>query len=158
MMKSRFNAKLLLGFALFALAFQTQEARAQILTENTPLDFGRFVLVDNAATRTIQINAGGGFTADPQYMFFIDPQAGNFTVTGYGAGVPLTVTITPSPLNNGGGANFTIVSTATDPAAIVTDGAGEATFDLVATLDSDGGGLGHNEGGFTGTYTIMVAP
>ncbi|MEM9469458.1 MAG: DUF4402 domain-containing protein [Pseudomonadota bacterium] len=134
------------------------QASAQVITQNTPLDFGRFAIVDNGAPRTLQLLPGGGYTADPQYLFISPPQLGNFTVTGYGAGVPLTVTVSTTTLNNGGGANFSTSSTFTNPGVIVTDGAGEVTFDIGATLTSDGGGSTHVDGGFSGTYTITVTP
>ena len=137
---------------------QASAIYAQTITQNTPLDFGRFAIVDNAAPRTLQLLPGGGHVADPQYMFIIDPQLGNFTVDGYAPATPLTVTVTAVPLNNGGGANFVMSSTFTNPAVIVTDGAGEVTFDVGATITSDGGGGTHTDGGFTGTYTITVTP
>lgn len=157
-MKYRFNVNILLVFTFFFIGFYPLNSYAQVITENTPLDFGRFVLVDNAAPRTLQLLPGGGFVADPQYMFLIDPQMGNVTVSGYPPATPLTVTVSTTALNNGGGANFSTSATFTNPAVIVTDGAGEVTFDVGATLTSDGGGGVHTDGGFTGTYTITVTP
>jgi len=157
-MKYLFNVKIFLTLVLLSLTFQGSISHAQTITENQTLDFGRFALVDNAAPRTIQLLPGGGFVADPQYMFLIDPQMGNVTVDGYPPATPLTVTVSTIALNNGGGANFSTSATFTNPAVIVTDGAGEVTFDVGATLTSDGGGAIHNEGGFTGTYTITITP
>lgn len=159
-MKKHCNAKLFF-LTLFSLCLLTaQEATAQTITQNTPLSFGQVVLVDNAAPRQIVLLPGGGFTADPQYVFFTPPQLGNFTVSGYGPGVPLTVTVGITNLNpiGGGTANFSTSSTFTNPATVTTDGAGEVTFDVGATLSSDGGGSTHMDDLYNGTYTITVTP
>lgn len=157
-MKSRFNVRIFLCNFIFALTSLSTVSHAQTITQNAPLDFGRFAIVDNAAPRTLQLLSSGSYVADPQYMFLADPQLGNFTVDGYLPGTPLTVTVTAVPLNNGGGANFVMSSTFTNPAVITADGSGEATFDVGATITSDGGGGVHSDGGFTGTYTITVTP
>lgn len=152
MMKKLFSVSALL------LLLLSLNVHAQTITENRPLNFGRFALVDNAAPRTLQLLPSDTYVADPQYMFLIDPQAGNITVSGYPPATPLTVNITTTALNNGGGASFTTLSTFTDPAVITTDAFGEATFDIGATLRSDGGGSTHSDGNFNGTYTITITP
>ncbi|NQZ14283.1 MAG: DUF4402 domain-containing protein [Alphaproteobacteria bacterium] len=148
--------KFLCVSALFC--FLPIHAFAQTIVENRPLNFGRFALVDNGAPRTLQLLPSGLFTADPQYMFLIDPRAGNITVSGYPPATPLSVSISTTTLNNGGGASFNTISTFTDPAVITTDATGEATFDIGATLRSDGGGSTHSNGNFNGSYTITVSP
>lgn len=154
-MKLLFSVKL-----LFLAVLSISSAQAQTITINQPLDFGRFVIVDNAAPRTITLMAGGGFAADPQYLFFIDPQMGNVTVDGYPPATPLTVTVGTTNLNpvGFGTANFSTSGTFTDPAVIVTDGTGSVTFDVGAILSSDGGGATHTDVTYNGLFTVMVTP
>ena len=160
-MKFCSNVKYLILFALFTLVqLYGSAVNAQTITINQPLDFGRFVIVDNAAPRTITLLPGGGFTSDPQYLFFIDPTLGNVTVDGYPAFTPLTVTIGTTTLNpvGAGTANFTTSSTFTDPAVVVTDATGSVTFDVGATLSSDGGGTTHTDANYNGLFTVNVTP
>ena len=114
----------LICIGFIGLVTHTGQAQAQTITENQVLSFGQVVLVDNAASRQIALLPGGGFTADPQYIFFSNPQLGNITVDGYPPATPLTVTVGTTNLNplGGGSTNFSIGSTFTDPAVVVTDG------------------------------------
>ena len=149
------------AFLVFILAVGFSSiAHAQTITENQPLSFGRVVLVDNAAGRQIELLAGGGFNADPEYVFFIDPEMGNVTVDGYPAFTPLTVTITTTNVDplGGGSTNFSTSSTFTNPAVIVTDALGSVTFDVGAILTSDGSGSTHTDDQYEGTYSMTVAP
>lgn len=162
-MKLPFSAKKFYILALTACLNITGGANtafAQTITENSSLRFGKFVLVDNNASRTIQLLPGGSFIADPEYVFFIDPQMGNVTVDGYPPATPLTVTIGTTALNpvGGGGVNFLTSATFTNPAVIVTDGTGSVTFDVGATLSSDGVGTTHNDDNYDGIYSVTVTP
>ena len=150
----------LLCVLLAVVQIGVSSVQAQTITINQPLDFGRFVIVDNAAPRTITLLPGGGFTSDPQYLFFIDPTMGNITVDGYPAFTPLTVTVGTTTLNpvGAGTANFTTSSTFTNPAVIVTDATGSVTFDVGATLSSDGGGAVHTDTNYNGSFTVNVTP
>ena len=160
LMKSFFNVKFLLLVLVASCSLCPPPALAQTITINTPLDFGRFVLVDNAAPRNIALLPGGGFTADSEYLFFIDPQMGNLTVDGYAPFTPLTITVGTASLNpvGAGTADFVTSSTFTDPAVVVTDASGEVTFDVGATLSSDGGGTTHTDVTYNGMFTVNVAP
>ncbi len=157
-MKLLLSAKSL--FLVFLAILSIDSAQAQTITINTPMDFGRFVIVDNAAPRIITLMAGGGFSADPQYIFFVNPQMGNVTVNGYPPATPLTVTVGTTTLNPicAGTANFVTSATFTDPGVIVTDGGGSVTFDVGAVLSSDGGGVTHTDCGYNNMFTVMVAP
>jgi len=145
------------GFMLCFIFAPFNSAFSQTITIDQPIDFGKFVLVDNAAGRTIELLPGGGFTSDPEYQFFSNPQMGTVTVDGYAPGVSLTVVITDTTVANGGSANFSTSSPFTVPASITTDGFGEATFDIGATLTSDGSGSKPVDGTFNGTFTVTVS-
>lgn len=160
-MRLPFSAKLLFCFVLFLMLQNFGgTAQAQTITINQPLDFGRFVLVDNAAPRTITLIPGGTFAADPEYIFFIDPQMGNVTLDGYTPSTVYTVTIGTTTMNpvGMGTANFATSATFTDPAVIMTDPTGSVTFDVGAVMASDGGGATHTDVTYNGTFTVTVTP
>ncbi len=133
-------------------------AFGQTITIDTPLDFGRFVIVENNASRHINLLPGGGFTADAQYIFFTNPQMGTVTVDDYPASSTLNVSVGLTDINNGGLHNFSTSSTFTNPSTVITDATGSATFDVGATLSSDGGGSTHSDGIYNGTFTVTVTP
>jgi hypothetical protein len=135
-------------------------AFAQTITENAPLTFGKLVLVDNSSVKTVTLLASGSYTADPDYIFFSDPQLGNITVDGYPPFTPLSVSVGLTTLNSlgGGSAVFSTGTTFTNPAVIATDAAGSVTFDVGATLSSDGSGVIFTDNDYEGVYTITVSP
>ncbi len=149
-----------LTFIALLLILVPSFGRAQTITQNQPLTFGKVALTDNSIPRVVTLVAGGTYTADPEYVFFNDPQLGNFTVDGYPPATPLTVSISTTTLTPmmGGGANFAVASTFTDPGVVVTDGTGSVTFDVGAIMSSDGSGSTHVDDLYEGTYTIMVSP
>ncbi len=160
-MKLLFSVRFLLfPLLLLALLSIVAPAQAQTITINQPLDFGRFVLADNTAPRVITLLSGGGFSADAEYIFFIDPEMGNVTVDGYPPATPLTVSVGTTSVDpvGFGSANFATSSTFTDPATIITDGTGSVTFDVGAVLTSDGGGVTHTDVTYNGTFSITVTP
>lgn len=133
-------------------------AHAQKITENQPLRFGKIVLIDNNAPRQIELFPSGTYSADPEFIFFTDPQLGNITVDGYTPGTNLTVTVGVTNLTKGGSAIFTTSNSFTNPASVVADGTGSATFDVGATLTSDGNGGSFSDGSYTGNYSVTVTP
>ena len=134
-------------------------ANSQTITIDTPLSFGRFVMVDNTAPRAINLLPNGGFTADAQYIFFTNPQMGTVIVDDFPSSSTLNVSVGLANLNNGGGlASFSTASTFTNPATVTTDNTGSATFDVGTTLLSDGGGSTHIDGKYNGVFTITVTP
>lgn len=160
-MKSFFSDKSLTGavFALsviFLMLCLTPQSHAQTITENIPLSFGRFVLVDNNAVRRLRIRTNCTENADLEYMFIIEPECGNYTVTGYPPFTPLTVTLSNGALNGPGANIFRLRALTTVPTTITTDATGEATFDVRGRLDSTGNGGTYIDGGYTGTFTITV--
>lgn len=158
-MRLQLNDKILV-LLLFLCAFPLSEAVSQTITENQPLTFGRYVMADNSAPRTIELLPGGGYTADPEYIFFTEPELGNITVDSYPPSTVLTITIGTTNLvrSGGGGAKFSLTNGFTVPAVVTTDGTGSATFDIGATLTSDGTGVTHTDNNYSGTYSVTVTP
>ena len=155
-MKLHYRCKLLPLLFFTLLLYASQTAQAQTITENQPLRFGTIMLTDNNAPRQIQLLSNGNYNADPQIVFFTDPQLGNFTVTGYPPLKILNVTINLVDLTNGGTPVFSLSNSFTNPALIVTNLSGSATFDVGATLSSDGSGSGFTDGSYDGVYSITV--
>ena len=155
-MKLHSHANLLLAFVLIFFALPAQ---AQSVTIDQPMDFGRFVLTDNAAPRTIAFNTGGTYTADTEFIFLTTPEFGEVTVTGF---PPLTVlTVSMSSTGMTGccvGPNFSMSSPFTRPPVVTTDASGEASFQVGATMASDGSGVTHMDDTYDGSFSVTVTP
>lgn len=145
------------GFCLLLLCL-TSAAYAQTITENQPLRFGELSLTNNNAARQVILNSSGGYTADSEFIVFNDPQLGNVTASGYLPLITLNIVISDATLTGGSAASFVIKDTFTNPATITTDASGEATFDVGATLESDGSGITHTDDSYDGNYTITITP
>lgn len=133
--------------------------RAQTITENITLSFGRVVLVDNNAPRRVVLLPTGGYTADPSYIFFSEPRMATVSVDGYTPFATLTVSINSATLtaSGGGGTFFSTADIFTNPTTVTTDGSGSATFEIGATLVSDGSGANFIDSDYTGTYAVSVS-
>lgn len=132
---------------------------AQTITENSPLSFGKIVIINNNAAHEITQQSDGGYIADPEFLFFDEPEMGNVSVTGYAPATVLNVALGVSPLrlDGSGVAGFQIDTLYTHPATIVTDSNGDARFDVGATLSSSGVGALMTNGAYEGTYTLTVS-
>lgn len=162
-MKLESNLKIKIASAVFCLTLVTFLPRlghAQTIIENHPLTFGKFVLSNNNAQHEIMLQQNGTFIADPSYIFFEDPQLATITVEDYAPLQPLFVTVGTTVLlpSMGGGANFSVSDSFTVPEVIITDANGSATFDVGASLTSNGNGNIHSDSRYQGTYNISVIP
>jgi hypothetical protein len=79
-------------------------------------------------------------------------------VDGYTPLTPLLINVNATNLtaSGGGAAFFSTGDTFTNPAIVITDLTGSATFEIGATLSSNGSGAGFIDSDYTGTYTISV--
>jgi hypothetical protein len=146
--------------ALCLFSLSPGVAAAQTLTQNTPLRFGRVVMHDNGSARDLRLLPSGAYTADTGY-YIIDqaPQLGSYTVENQAANAIMDVIITPTGTvqPSGGGPYFTLVDFFTVPALVSTDGNGNATFQVGATLRSSGIG-NYASTTYDGGFTITVTP
>lgn len=136
-------------------------AAAQTLTENTTLSFGEVAMYDNSSPRDITLLSGGGYTMDPGYYLYGNPpQLGSYTIQGQTPNWPMDIDLTlVGSINRGGpGPVFTVVDFFTVPAVVMTDGAGNATFQVGGTLRSSGVMGNYPDDNYTGSYTITVTP
>jgi len=145
------------GIAL--VTFHTSHAYAQIITIDSPLDYGEFVLRDNNNVNTIVINTDGTYTSSPDYIFFRDPQMGEVSLTNFTPLTTLNVNIGVTSLTAAGGtANFLTVSPFTTPSVITTDVNGDVSFEVGATLSSSGSGVLHSDGTYDGIFNVTILP
>jgi hypothetical protein len=148
----------LFACALLLLSFP---AAAQTLTQDRELTFGHVVMSDNSAPRDIELHSNGSFTADPAYFFYDDePQLGRYIITGQATNalMDITIDVAATVISTGGGATFTLVNPFTVPASVVTDGGGNATFEIGATLRSDGSGITFLDSNYAGNFSVTVVP
>lgn len=145
---------------ILSIWFWVCPAQAQTIIENEALSFGKFVLVDNNAPRTINLLPNGSYIADPKFIFFNDPQIGNISVEDYPPLTTLTIIVGTTSLipNMTGTMNFFVESTFTNPAVVITDALGSATFDVGATLKSNGNGSTPTDDTYQGVYSVTVTP
>lgn len=136
--------------------------KAQTLTEDNRLTFGEIVMRNNASQQDITLFSNGSYTADPAYYFYSEPELGEYTVTGQ---VPnhimdITVDVASTSIQPSGGGLpfFTLVNPFTVPAVVTTNGAGTATFQIGATLRSNGSGAGFGDSAYDGVFIVTVTP
>lgn len=151
-------------FPLLFLLFLDSGAYGQTLTQNTPLSFGRVVVTDNNAPRDITLLSSGGYIADPAYVFYAEtPQLGSYTISGQAINSVMDIFIDVAATSLGPDVGtsppqFFLVNPFTVPATVITDGVGNATFQVGATLRSNGGGQNFLDANYSGSFTIMVTP
>ena len=145
---------------LFCTILYSVEAKSQTIVENQALDFGLFVMVNNSSVKSINLLSTGSYVADPDFIFFLEPQMANVTVDDYPPLTELEVTLGTTVLDPLGavGANFFISDVFTHPMTVNTDASGSATFDIGARLNSDGGGDIYSDSDYEGIYSVSVAP
>lgn len=151
----------MLGAAfLLSAALLSGPANAQTLTQNTQMRFGRIVMHDNGTPRDLRLLPSGSYSADSGF-YIIDqaPQLGSFTIEDQALNSIMNITITAigTMQPGGGGPYFTLVDFFTVPAVVTTDGNGDATFQVGATLRSSGIG-NYGSTTYDGGFTISVAP
>jgi hypothetical protein len=140
---------------LFAGVWCIAPAHAFTLTEDQPIDFGRFIVAHNTGATSVVLTTAGEINSNGSILVYKDAQAGAYTITGAPPLAALTITITPDPLdltiaNNRFFRvdNFTVSSN-------TTDNSGELTFTVGATITSDGDGT-YNAANYKGHYIVTV--
>ncbi|HRC26689.1 MAG TPA: DUF4402 domain-containing protein [Alphaproteobacteria bacterium] len=134
-------------------------ARAADLVQTQPLDFGTVTILDFSTAGTVVLSPDGTYVASPQIAVTSSPTPARFEATDFPPSTAGTVAVTNGTVTEGGngtGETFSITNFVTDPAVAVTDGAGDFTFDLGATLTTEGDGGAYPSGTYTGTVTVTV--
>lgn len=164
MQKPAFSNSFLLISGL-ALCLCSAQGHAQTITINDPVRFGKISMRNNSAPRELRLLTDGGYIADPAYVIHAsEPELGRVTITGYPVNHPMDITIdvasTVIGISGGGGApaTFTLVDPFTVPATVTTDMTGSATFEVGATLRSDGSGNTYIDASYLGSFDVTVVP
>lgn len=159
---SRITARVSATLLAAVLLCWDMPAMAQTLTQDIPMTFGRVVMYDNSTPRDLRLLPGGGYNHDPGYYVFPgnEPQLGTFTINNQLQNHVMDITVDLASGNFGGGAaDFELVNPFTVPAVVTTDGSGNATFQLGATLRSNGSGVTFSNGPYNSIgYSITVTP
>lgn len=152
-MKIAFIASVALGLSLFGMI---TESRAQDLTTVRNLHFGIFALSNNNAPYSVTIDPNNNVTADPEIIFDVQPERGEYLLTGQDPNRALDITITDGSLTLGGGGGRSLTVTNYTDNNPSTDGAGDATIYIGATLTTDGNTTLYNSGGYEDTTVEMT--
>lgn len=155
-------------FALIGLVVFCGSARAQDMVEVQSLDFGTFAIINNSAQQTITVQPNGVTAYDSDIVFDIEAERGHYTFTGLPPNVTFTLGISvsnpptdggliidnPTPVTGGGEAFQLLNFTANTANELITDGGGNATLYIGATLRTSGNGGAYSDGVHSGTYDI----
>lgn len=145
-----------------ALSSVALPAMAQaIITQQTPLTFGRIAVAGSGGERTIVMEPDGDIIlVDPGIYIIIPPEPGEYTVTG-DPNTEYAISFSPNAtLINGAYTNFTVDDFVADPPTIMTDGSGDGgSFTVGATITAHTGGT-YGDGNYDSTFdiTLTVVP
>ncbi|MDD9899563.1 MAG: DUF4402 domain-containing protein [Alphaproteobacteria bacterium] len=154
---------------LTAVHFPYGDACAQTMTEVQNLDFGTFGLRDNDAGHTIVVEPDGDVTYAPEIVPGMSvAQRGEYALTGFPANMLLTFGVASSTppddggiivdngtsLSTGSGEVFTVDTYTTN--SPTTDGSGDATLYLGATLTTSGSTTMYGDGLHSGNVDITI--
>lgn len=156
-MKPHLSKALLITCASIALP---SPAQAQTINTVQTLSFGTIVIADPSSVSEITINtAADSFSTNSNTYAVIDPQRGEYLVTGGPANSAFTVMTSPASNDLGGPDSqvLTMDNMTIHPGTHMTDGSGEATFYVGGRLRSDGSGDVYSDGTYNDSYNITIA-
>ncbi len=131
-------------------------ARAQTISEITPLNFGTIVIISFSAVGSVTLNPSGGYTYNSNVYLIDPPQLGEYQLSGGPPNALYTLSFPSSVPMNGGGGPFTLDNLEARPLTLMTDGAGEDTFTVSGRIQTLGGGTHYNDGAYNGVVTITM--
>jgi hypothetical protein len=143
---------------LFAFVFFTgaPSATAQTITETQQLSFGNIVVTDSASGHSLVLSPGGAVNfLDPAIYIIDPPQAGEYNFIGGTPNTQYDITFSNSIILLRGATTFTVDDFVAQPATITTDGAGDASFSVGATLTTDTGPA-YADGNYSGSLDITI--
>tara|TARA_B100000686_G_scaffold258199_1_gene270428 strand:- start:30 stop:488 length:459 start_codon:yes stop_codon:yes gene_type:complete len=127
------------------------------INETQALTFGEFALSNNASSHQLTISPLGVVSKDQAVKLIVEPEEAVFDVSGFPGSTPLIINVSFNNLTSlDGGSAFTISNPSIWPAAVTTDPAGNATFNVGATLRTSGDGGFYPDSNYNGTMTVSV--
>ena len=144
-----------------AVAFCPRPACAATLTVIHQLSFGTIGLHHNNGVYSVTVRPDNTFSHDPQIVFGVDPQRGEYFLTGLPANDPLDVTISSpgdATADSGGSPDFTSSNYTFSPpnGSFTSNPSGQATLFVGATMKTLGNGAYYHTGHYTGSFDITV--
>lgn len=119
------------------------------------LDFGTWVVTNNAAPRNVTVATDGSYSNSAQMIMLNPPQEGVYQIDGLPpGGVIINVTVTMTQAMQFGGQSFTLDNF--DVVAPDPDGNGETVLTLGARASTSGGGIGYPDGTYNGQLLIDI--
>ena len=142
---------------MFFCGYPLACARADTITQAQELTFGQFAIGGNSVVRSIVMSPGGVETYPAHVFPFSQGVEAVFSLSGFPANQAVTASVVDTTVTSVWGAPpFDLVNFTFNPAVQTTDGSGNLTLHVGATLRSDGGGALYNEGAYTGSYTLAI--
>jgi hypothetical protein len=157
-MKLLSSGRLFSYFVLTVLLVVPGRAYAQTITEDQQLSFGTIVVADTGSNHDLELLPNGGYSNDPGIYVIDPPEVGEYTVTGATPSSNYTVDFNsggPTLLQLGAATDFQVHDFTTQPAALQSDGSGEFSFSVGATLTSLAAGT-YVDGNYDGSLQITV--
>lgn len=125
------------------------------IVEEQPLGFGEFAIAKNDAVSTLRIrHDGGNQIATYKILPLAFGQPGIFQLSNYPVFTPLMITVSNFVLQLGAAPDLLIEDFTFDP--VTTNGNGEATLVIGATLKTTGTGTNYGDGNYTGVMNIVI--
>lgn len=124
------------------------------------MTFGDISITTNNVVREIELHPDGSYTADPGIYFYSDtPELGRYIIQGQTPLTVMNINIDVSSTILGlGNPVFTLHNPFTVPAVVTTDGLGNATFEIGATLRSNGSGINYSDANYNSVFSVNVSP
>lgn len=119
------------------------------------LDFGEWVVTNNAAPRSVSVATDGSYNHAPQLIMLNPPQEGIYLIDGLPPGGTInSIDVTMIQPMQHGGQSFTMDNF--DTVAADPDIDGETTLTLGARASTGGGGGGYPDGTYNGQLLITI--
>lgn len=147
------------GALVAAIAVLTPAvAPAQSITEVEPLSFGTFVVRSNHSIQTLTMPVTGAPYSSPSLIILAVGSAGQYRVTGLPGNADIAIDVAISPLFAPPVPNsqFFDVKDLDYPASMISNGRGEVSFRLGATLATTGSGLAYTDAAYQGFIDVTV--
>ena len=130
-----------------------------VLSQDAPIQFGKFLVRDNSAVGSLSVPPSGGITASSEFLVLEAGQPGRFTITGLDPDQVVTIAGSAAPLFgavNSKGDTFFRVSQFLTPPLLQADGTGQLVFDMGATLQTSGSGVQYIDDRYTAQIVLSV--
>lgn len=131
------------------------DTHADTVTRTTSLDFGTIAIGYGTGTRTLTISHTGSTSSTGGIYTISTGQPAEFDLTGYPPFTTLSIDIDDGILSSGGSQSFTVTDYNYN-SPVVTDGSGNYTLSVGATLTTDIGITNYSDATYTDLTPILT--